>query len=107
GKKDGFTQRQVAVRASAPGVAVYSTVVDVVVRIGEKRIERPFTMPAPGLAGKTISFTIYGPKTGLTKLKADDLKVEMALNDAGEEVPRVTLPADLADASEIRKAKLN
>ena len=49
GKRDGFTLRQVAVRASSPKVAVNSTVVDVFVRIGEKRIERSFTLPAPGL----------------------------------------------------------
>ena len=106
-KKDGFTAHQVAVRASSPKVAVYSTVVDVFVRIGEKRIERTFTLPAPGLPGKTVSFSVFGPKTALTKAKAEDFKVDIALNDAGEEAPQVTLPASLAELSELRKVKLN
>ena len=106
-KRDGFTAHQVAVRASSPKVAVYSTVVDVFVRIGEKRIERSFTLPAPGLPGKTISFSVFGPKTALTKAKAEDFKVVIALNDSGEEAPQITLPASLADLSELRKVRLN
>jgi len=106
GKKDGFTLRQVAVRSSLPKVAVYNTVVDVFVRIGEKRIERSFTLPAPGLPGKNVSFTVFGPKTALTKAKAEDFKVDIVLNDAGEEAPQVTLPAGLADLSEVKKIKL-
>jgi hypothetical protein len=107
GKKDGFTLRQVAVRASSPKVAVYNTVVDVFVRIGEKRVERAFTLPAPGLAGKSVTFTVFGPKTALTKAKAEDFKVEIVLNDSGEEAPQITLPASLADQSEVRKVKLS
>jgi YbbR domain-containing protein len=106
GWKDGFTAHQVAVRASSAKIAVYSTVVDVSVRIGEKRIERTFTIPAPGLTGKTIMFTIFGPKTALTKAKAEDFKVEIVLDNSGVEAPQITLPAGLADLSDIRKVKL-
>ena len=107
GKKDGFTMRQVAVRSSTPKVAVYTTVVDVFIRIGEKRIERTFTLPAPGLTGKTVSFTVFGPKTPLAKAKAEDFKIDFVLNEAGEEVPQVTLPTALADMSETRRVKLS
>jgi YbbR domain-containing protein len=106
GKKDGFILHQVAVRASSPKVAVYNTVVDVFVRIGEKRMERSFTLPAPGIAGKTVTFTVFGPKTALTKAKAEDFKVEIVLNDAGEEVPQITIPGGLVDQSEVRKVKI-
>jgi len=107
GQRDGFTARQIAVKTPLARVAVYNTVVDVVVRIGEKRVERSFTLPAPGLPGKTVSFTVYGPKTAIGKAKADEFKVEIVLNDAGEEVPQVTLPPDLADQSEVRKTKIS
>jgi YbbR domain-containing protein len=107
GKKDGFTLHQVAVRPSTPKIAVYSTVVDIFVRIGEKRIERTFTLPAPGLAGKTITFTVFGPKTALTKAKAEDFKVEIVLDSSGEEAPQISLPASLADLSDIRNVKLS
>lgn len=107
GWKDGFTAHQIAVRAASPKVAVYSTVVDVIVRIGEKRIERTFTVPAAGLPGKTVSFTIFGPRTALMKAKAEDFRVEVVLNDSGEEVPQITVPAALAEMSETRKVKLS
>jgi YbbR domain-containing protein len=106
GKRDAFTARQVAVRTSSSKVGVYSTVVDVFVRIGEKRIERSFTVPAPGLPGKTVSFTVYGPKTALTKVKPEEFKIDFVLNDAGEEVPQITLPAELSDGSELRRVRL-
>ena len=107
GQKDGFTARQIAVKTPMARVAVYNTVVDVVVRIGEKRIERSFTVPAPGLPGKTVSFTVYGPKTPLAKAKADEFKVEIVLNDAGEEVPQITLPGELTDHAEVRKTRIS
>lgn len=105
-KKDGFTARQVAVNASNPKVAVLNTVVDVYFRIGEKRIERSFSAPVTGETGKTASFTLYGPRTLLQKARADQFKVEIYLNDNGEEVPRVVLPAELQDVVEIKNLKV-
>ena len=107
GKKDSFIARQVAVSASDPQAAVLNTVVDVSVRIGEKRIERTFTTTVTGLTGKTATFTLYGPKTLLQKAKADEFKVEMVLNDNGEGVPQVVLPNELQDVFEKRTVKLN
>ncbi|HEV7699655.1 MAG TPA: CdaR family protein [Pyrinomonadaceae bacterium] len=107
GKKDGFTARQIAVKAADPKAAVFNTVVDVFVRIGEKRVERTFMLSAPGFPGKTVSFTVYGPRSAIGKLKQDDIKVLMVLGDTGDEVPQITLPAELQDTSEIRKVRLN
>jgi YbbR domain-containing protein len=107
GKKDGFTARQIAVKAADPKAAVFNTVVDVFVRIGEARIERTFTLPAPGLPGKTVSFTVYGPRSALAKLKQDDLKVQMVLGDNGDAIPQIVLPAELQESSEIRRSRLN
>ncbi|MFL6374301.1 MAG: YbbR-like domain-containing protein [Pyrinomonadaceae bacterium] len=106
-KTEGFTANQVAVRSASPKVAVYSTVVDVFVRIGEKRIERSFTLPVPGSAGKTVSFTIFGPKTALSKAKAEDFKVDAGNGNSGQDAPQVILPDQLVDLSEIRKVKIN
>ena len=107
GKKDGFTARQIAVTSPDPKAAVLNTVVDVALRIGEHRVERAFTMPVTGLAGKTASFVIYGPRTLLAKVRADDLKVEMAFGDNGEEVPQLVLPAEFQNFVEIKKIKIN
>ena len=103
GKKDEFTAKQVAVTASNPKVSVLNTVVDVFFRIGEKRVERMFSVPVSGYPGKTATFAIYGPRMILSKSRADAFKVEMVLNDSGEEVPQVTLPPELQDLAEVRK----
>ncbi len=105
GRKADFTASQVAVIAPQPKAAVLNTVVDVQVRIGERRIERSFTMPVTG-GGRIASFTLHGPRTVLAKVRADDLRVEMYLNDNGEEEPQVILPRELQDLVEIRKVSI-
>lgn len=106
GKKEEFTSKQVPVNASNPKAAVLNTVVDVYFRIGEKRGERAFTLPIIGEPGKTASFILYGPKTLLQKVRADQIKVEIYLNDSGEITPRVVVPTELQDVVEIRNLKV-
>jgi YbbR domain-containing protein len=106
GKKDDFTAKQIPVSISNPKATVLNTVVDVQFRIGEKRVTRTFTAPIAGLPARVATFTIYGPRTALQKLKPDAFRVEMVLNESGEEVPEVSLPPDLQDVAEIRKVAL-
>lgn len=106
GKTAEFTAKQIPVNSPDPKTAVLNTVVDVFFRIGERRIERTFNLPVSDLPGKTASFVVYGPRTLLTKAKAEDFKVEMYLNDNGEEQPRVVSPAELQNLSEIRKINI-
>lgn len=103
GKKEEFTAKQIAVSVSNPKAAVLNTVVDVNFRIGEKRVERSFSLAVSGSPGKTATFTIYGPRTLLSRTRVDAFRVEMVLNDKGEETPEVVLPAELQDFVEIRK----
>jgi YbbR domain-containing protein len=107
GKKSDFTAQQIAVNVANPKATVFNTVVDVFFRIGERRVERASTIPVTGLDGKTASFVIYAPRTLLAQTKPDAFKVEIILNDKGEEMPEVTLPPELKDIAEIRKLKLN
>lgn len=99
GKRESFTARQIPVSVANPQAAVLNTVVDVYFRIGEKRIERAFSIPIDGSPAGIASFTIYGPRTLLAKTKADAFKIEMS--EDGE--PQVILPAELQDVVEIRK----
>lgn len=107
GKKSDFTAPQIAISVPNPKATVFNTVVDVFFRIGERRVERSFTVPVNGLDGGNASFIIYAPRTLLGQIKPEDFKVEMTLNDKGEEEPQVTLPTELRDVAEIRKLKLN
>ncbi|MEQ1607321.1 MAG: CdaR family protein [Pyrinomonadaceae bacterium] len=106
-KKADFTARQVAVSSPNAQAAILNTVVDVIFHIGERRIERTFTAPISGEPGKTVTFTVFGPKTPLQKTKVDEFKVEMYIDGMGELKPQVTLPADLENLSEVKKLKVN
>ena len=103
GKKEDFLARQVPILVANSKTTLLATVVDVQFRIGEKRIERTFTAPITGLAGKTVTFTVYGPKSALQKLRSDAFKVQMVLNENGNELPEITLPPDLQGTGEVRK----
>lgn len=107
GKKEAFTARQVAVTSPNPKAAVLNTVVDVIFKIGEKRIERTFSLAVPGMSGKTATFVAFGPRSLISKAHADDFKVESYLDEQGEEAQRVVVQNDLQAAVEIRKLKIN
>lgn len=105
GRKADLTVSQVAVVAPQPKVAVLNTVVDVQVRVGERRIERSFTIPVGGGSG-TATFTLYGPRTVIARTRSEDLRVEMRLNDNGEEEPHVILPGDVEGVVQVKNISL-
>lgn len=105
-KKDDFIARQVAVSSPNPQVAVLNTVVDVLFRIGERRIERAFEIPVDGTGAGRVSFTLFAPRTPLSRAVRDDFKVEVFLDGNGVLTPRVILPGDLENVTEIRDLRL-
>jgi hypothetical protein len=103
GKTEEFTARQVAVTSPNPKAAVLNTVVDVFFKIGERRTERSFSLPVPGTAGRVATFVVFAPRTLLGKAHADDFRIEMFLDESGEDTPRIILPASLEGVAEIRR----
>jgi YbbR domain-containing protein len=104
GAERDVVKRQVPVGVpNAKKTAVLNTVVDVTVRIGEKRIERSFVVTS---AGRKATVTLFGPKTLIEKIKADELKLDLAKGDGGEDIPRVILPEADISSVEVRKIKL-
>ncbi|MBK8465687.1 MAG: YbbR-like domain-containing protein [Chloracidobacterium sp.] len=101
GKKDEFTAKQVPVVAPNPKAAVLNTFVDVIFKIGEKRIERSFSIPVADAPRKTVNFTIYGPRTSLSKVRVDDFKVEF-----DGETPRIIVPDELQNVVEVKNVKV-
>jgi len=107
-RREDFSVRQVALNIANPKVTLLDTVVDVNFRIGEKRIERMFTIPVKTDAGnKTASVYLYGAKSVLELLKAENLQVHTTKNEAGENVPNLILPAEMQGQIEVRKLKIN
>lgn len=101
GKTEEFTAKQVSVVAPDPKAAVLNTFVDVVFKIGEKRIGRSFTIPITGSAGKTATVTLFGPRTLLSKARPDAFKIELS-----GDTPEVVLPPELQDIVEVKKVSV-
>ena len=101
-KQDVFA-RQVPVSVSNPKSAVLNTVVDVTVRIGEKRIERRLSLT---VSGKRLGVVFFGPRSLLEHLRSEDLKAEIVRSESGVETPRLDLPETLQGSVEVRSLKI-
>lgn len=106
GRTADFTSKQVAVSLSNPKATALETAVDVTFRIGEKRIERVYSVPLKDSPGKRASVVLYGGRSLFDGIRADDIQVEVSRGDGGQETPRVTLPPALDGKVEIRQVKL-
>lgn len=89
------------VLASAEKTALLDAYVDVNIRIGEKRMERIFSIPAP--EGKTAIVVLYGPRSLLMEIASSDLSVVNVSNEAGLQTLKLNLPEALQGAVEVRK----
>lgn len=106
GKNADFTARQIAINiTNAAKVIPLEPLVDVSFRIGERRIERSFSVPVEGDPKRKVNVVLYGGRSLFEGVKPEDLSVEMVADGHGGERPAVTLPPRLADQVEIRKPK--
>lgn len=104
-KNSDFTARQVAVNVSNPKAVLLETLVDVSFRIGEKRVERSYSVPVGGDGKRKINVLLFGGKSLLDAIKPEDITVELIKDAAGNEKPTVTLPSSAGDSVEIRRPK--
>lgn len=99
-----FNVSQVALNIANPKVTILDTAVDVSFRIGEKRIERVFTIPVETENGKrTATVTLKGGRTVLDSLTPENMRVEWS-NDAP---PKLILPEEATELVETIKIKMN
>ncbi|MGQ0542482.1 MAG: CdaR family protein [Blastocatellia bacterium] len=106
GRNGDFVAKQVRLNLSNPNATLLETVVDVTFRIGEKRSERMFLVPLNDGSGRRATVVLFGGRSLLAGIRADDLKVEIIKNEAGEEVPQLKLPPNLEGSVEVRKLKI-
>lgn len=107
-RQENFTMRQVGLNISNPNITVLDGIVDVVFKIGEKRIERMVVVPVETENGRRkVSAVLFGARSILENLPNEDLRVELSKTETGETVPHLILPAELQDQIEIRKLKLS
>lgn len=107
-RREDFTVRQVPINVVNPKVTVLDTVVDVVFKIGEKRIERLFMVPVETETRReTATIILYGARSILESVKPENLQVEILKSEIGENSLRLVLPVEIQDKVEIRKLKIN
>lgn len=106
-RQSDFTAPQVSLNVVSGKVRlVETTVVDVIFRIGEKRIEKTFLVPAKTETGeRRVPVKLYGARSIIENLRVEDIRVELVKSEAGESVPNVILPPEIQDRVEIRDKK--
>jgi YbbR domain-containing protein len=107
--KEDFTAAQVPLNVmNAKVTVVDESVVNVFFRIGERRVERLFIVPVKNSKDRrTATIVLYGARTLLNSITAEDLQVELVKNAANAESIAVALPSLTEGKVEIRKQVLN
>ncbi len=108
-KQEDFTAVQVSLNPVNPKIRpIDTTVVDVIFRIGEKRIEKAYLVPVKTENGsKTATVALFGAQSIFTNLRSENLRVELTKGETGENSLSLILPADIQGKVEIRKLKIN
>ena len=103
-RQTDFTAKQVKLNIANPKATTSEAIVDVLFRIGEKRIEQSFSVPfqIDGETKKT-NVVLYGARSVLERLNAENLQIEAVKNDAGEYDLRLILPDEVKDKIEIKQ----
>jgi YbbR domain-containing protein len=95
-RNSDFTLRQLPVVLANPKAAILTeSVVDVALRIGEKRIERVYSVPLDDDSGRRAQVTLFGGQSLFEDIRPTDLRVEVDENSNGEGRPRLILPPSL------------
>ena len=104
-KSADFVAQQVSLNIVSPKIRlVNTTVVDVVFRIGEKRVERTFSVAAKTENGeRRVPVRLYGARSLIEGLRPENIRVELAKTESGETRQTVILPPDVQDKVEIRE----
>ncbi len=104
-KTSDFIAKQIPVGVSNPKASVVSeTVVDVVFRIGEKRVVRSYTIPMGD--GRRAVVELYGGGSLFENVRPADIRIEIFKNALGVDEARPILPSALDGKVEVRSVKL-
>lgn len=105
-RRSDFTAQTVQLnRPGTEKITLLKGVIDVTFRIGETRTERVFLLPVENLFERKATVVLFGPRSIITGLKPDDIRVTSTKDASGVEVPQVNLPSQ-AQGVEIRQVKL-
>lgn len=111
-KTGDFVANQMTINLLDPKITVLDAVVDVAVRVGERRAEKIIhnVKVAPTTSNKSAEFavvTISGARSILEQITADNLTIELDTDEAGAVSSKLVLPDELIGKVEVRSIKLN
>jgi hypothetical protein len=107
-RREDFTQRQVGLNVVNPKITVIDTIVEVTFRIGERRTERLFVVPYRTAEAETKYATVllYGARSILEDLNADEMQIVFSPNQNGENAPQLVLPPEIQGRVEVKNFKI-
>jgi hypothetical protein len=103
GRTSDFIVRQLPVSVSNPKATVLETVVDASIRIGEKRIEKIYSVPVKDEPFKKATVTLYGGRSVFSGHSPGDMVVEVSRSESGAQTPTLVLPPAVSAKLEVRK----
>ena len=107
-RREDFTARQIGLNVVNPKITVVDTIVDVIFKIGEKRTERLFVVPyKTETEMKKATVLLFGARSILEKLTAEEMSVVFSIDENGENIPQIVLPADIQGKVEVKSLKIN
>ena len=109
GRREDFIARQVELATVNPKIRLLDTIAEVSFRIGERRVEKLFSVPykpEPEAPTRNATATLYGPRSILENLQPDAMHVEFSPNENGENLPRLVLPPEAQGKVEIKNLRL-
>lgn len=108
-RKESFVASQIGLNVVNPKITILDAIVDANFRIGEKRSERIFLVPIKTETEtelKNASVLLFGARSIIEKLRAEEMHIEIQTLETGEPTPRLIMPLELQDKIEVRKIKL-
>ncbi len=103
-----FNVQQVPLNIVNPKVTLLDAVVDVIFKIGERRIERLFIVPVQSeTENKRATVILYGARSVLDNLRQENIQVQIQKTATGQESPNLILPPGIQEQVEIRRLRIN
>lgn len=107
GKQTDFISKQVPLVVDTQKTLILDTTIDVIVRIGEKRIERLFLIRSADDNGRRATVVLYGPRSVLNETKPEDIRLQVTEGSEPDDASQLILPEQLQKDVEIRKFLLS
>lgn len=107
GHQSDLVSKQVPLVIDTQKTLLLDTTIDVVVRIGEKRVERLFVIKSDDVHSRRATVLLYGPQSVLNKASSEDLGLQIKEGAELTDSSQLILPPQLQKDVEIRKFQLS